>query len=425
MLSILINKASDENLTGEDWATMMEICDQINSKPDLSKECVSLVSQKLLHKNPNVRVYGLCILDACIKNCGFKFHEQVVSRSLLNILLSILVDSRAPTFLKNKLTNLMIEWRQEFMKDSRLSYYEETFQQLKMQGFLADNKMSAPITPKPTSKSKEEEEEEELQMALAISLSEEENRRKSQEKERERTSGNVRKGSVPKPNVKKELFKVKALYDFVAQDSGEVGFLRDDIIIVYDATHPDWWEGEVRNRTGLFPSNYVVKLNKSTEFDLNSLEQQVQPQLVDQLLGLLQRVDPSRDSIGDNDQIQHFYQSSLLMKPKVVNLIEFYAKRKDDLIILNEKLKINLEKYENIMKSRPQLNYSPAPTYQPVQNYPSMPNNGISQNPYQTNYPVQGYPVNPGNGVSQNPYPAPAPSFRPNTSAPYSFDRKI
>ncbi|XP_038221368.1 intersectin-1-like [Zerene cesonia] len=55
--------------------------------------------------------------------------------------------------------------------------------------------------------------------------------------------------------------KVIALYPYTAQNADELSFEKDDIIAVTDRSQdPDWWQGELRGMTGLFPSNYVTKL---------------------------------------------------------------------------------------------------------------------------------------------------------------------
>ncbi|CAG4970005.1 unnamed protein product [Colias eurytheme] len=55
--------------------------------------------------------------------------------------------------------------------------------------------------------------------------------------------------------------KVIALYSYTAQNADELSFEKDDIIAVTDRSQdPDWWQGELRGMTGLFPSNYVTKL---------------------------------------------------------------------------------------------------------------------------------------------------------------------
>lgn len=52
--------------------------------------------------------------------------------------------------------------------------------------------------------------------------------------------------------------RVKALYPFTAKEQGELSFERGDIIKVVDQMYADWWRGQLKGRTGIFPTNYVV-----------------------------------------------------------------------------------------------------------------------------------------------------------------------
>lgn len=51
---------------------------------------------------------------------------------------------------------------------------------------------------------------------------------------------------------------VKALYDFTAEESDELGFKAGDIIEVLDRSDVSWWRGRLRGNTGLFPANYTM-----------------------------------------------------------------------------------------------------------------------------------------------------------------------
>ena len=53
--------------------------------------------------------------------------------------------------------------------------------------------------------------------------------------------------------------RVRALHSFEPADSGELAFEKGDIIKVVDRTHKDWWRGQLKGRTGIFPVNYVVR----------------------------------------------------------------------------------------------------------------------------------------------------------------------
>ena len=41
---------------------------------------------------------------------------------------------------------------------------------------------------------------------------------------------------------------------------GELAFEKGDIIKVVDRGYKDWWRGQLKGRTGIFPVNYVVRV---------------------------------------------------------------------------------------------------------------------------------------------------------------------
>jgi signal transducing adaptor molecule len=53
--------------------------------------------------------------------------------------------------------------------------------------------------------------------------------------------------------------RVRALYTFEPTESGELAFEKGDIIKVVDRGYKDWWRGQLKGRTGIFPVNYVVR----------------------------------------------------------------------------------------------------------------------------------------------------------------------
>ncbi|NXK51859.1 GRAP protein, partial [Chauna torquata] len=55
---------------------------------------------------------------------------------------------------------------------------------------------------------------------------------------------------------------VQAQFDFSAHDSSQLPFYRGDIIEVLDCPDPNWWQGKIYGRIGLFPRNYVHPIRK-------------------------------------------------------------------------------------------------------------------------------------------------------------------
>lgn len=52
--------------------------------------------------------------------------------------------------------------------------------------------------------------------------------------------------------------RVRALHTFEGTEQGELTFDKGDIIKVVDRNYKDWWRGQLKGRTGIFPVNYVV-----------------------------------------------------------------------------------------------------------------------------------------------------------------------
>ncbi|NXQ21600.1 GRAP protein, partial [Peucedramus taeniatus] len=55
---------------------------------------------------------------------------------------------------------------------------------------------------------------------------------------------------------------VQAQFDFSAQEGSQLPFLRGDIIEVLECPDPNWWQGKIYGRVGLFPRSYVHPLHK-------------------------------------------------------------------------------------------------------------------------------------------------------------------
>ena len=62
----------------------------------------------------------------------------------------------------------------------------------------------------------------------------------------------------PAPNVN-IVTRVRALYTFEPTEPGELAFDKGDVIKVVDRGYKDWWRGQLKGRTGIFPVNYVVR----------------------------------------------------------------------------------------------------------------------------------------------------------------------
>ncbi|KAJ1934100.1 ESCRT-0 subunit protein hse1, partial [Linderina macrospora] len=231
---------------------------------------------------------------------------------------------------------------------------EETYTKLRAQRFTFPSPQKPEKVPKP-SELERQKEEDDLQLALALSLSSADKLGGSRsnfqtpaairgEITRQKTmaaaggSGNaqgVARRSTQVPSAAAKKIQVKALFDFVPTEAGELGFFKGDVITVLDQKYRDWWRGELRGKSGIFPANFVqplvdVRAEVMRDVD-DTVEVFTEAHNIEALLRMLGSVDPLKDNVSDNEDVQRLYASTLALRPKIVKLIEKTAKRKEEL----------------------------------------------------------------------------------------------
>ena len=188
-----------------------------------------------------------------------------------------------------------------------------------------------------------QKEEEELQMALAMSIKESKGAIPSAAKANTpqaaaSTSQSTQPvKSVPAGTTAATVSRVRALFDFTPSEPGELQFRKGDIIAVLESAFQDWWKGTLRGQTGIFPLNYVEKLQDPTPEELEreaQMEAEVFAQIrnVEKLLALLSTSSQTGGGdVRDNEEITDLYHSTLAIRPKLIELIGKYSQKKGGL----------------------------------------------------------------------------------------------
>jgi signal transducing adaptor molecule len=185
-------------------------------------------------------------------------------------------------------------------------------------------------------------EEDELQMALALSIKEKDTKQaapvQSQAAASQQAGSSQATQSAPQPvqpgTTAATVSRVRALYDFNPSEAGELQFRKGDVIAVLESVYKDWWKGSLRGQTGIFPLNYVEKLQDPTADELEreaQMEAEVFAEMknVEKLLALLSTSSESgRGDVRDNEEITTLYHSTLAIRPKLIELIGKYSQKK-------------------------------------------------------------------------------------------------
>jgi signal transducing adaptor molecule len=139
---------------------------------------------------------------------------------------------------------------------------------------------------------------------------------------------------VPSGTTAATVSRVRALFDFQPSEPGELQFRKGDVIAVLESVYKDWWKGSLRGQTGIFPLNYVEKLQDPTREELEreaQMEAEVFAQIrnVEKLLALLSTSSQAGgNDVRDNEEITELYHSTLSIRPKLIELIGKYSQKK-------------------------------------------------------------------------------------------------
>ncbi|KAH6955068.1 VHS domain-containing protein [Fusarium avenaceum] len=158
-------------------AVNLEIADLINSKKGTApREAATAIVNYINHRNPNVALLALGLLDICVKNCGYPFHLQIGTKEFLNELVRRFPERppMRPTRVQAKILEAIEEWRGTICETSRykedLGFIRDMHRLLSYKGYVfpeVRREDAAVLNPSDNLKSAEEMEEEEREAQSA------------------------------------------------------------------------------------------------------------------------------------------------------------------------------------------------------------------------------------------------------------------
>ncbi|KAI5466462.1 VHS domain-containing protein [Mariannaea sp. PMI_226] len=158
-------------------ALNLEISDLINSKKGSApREAATAIVSYINHRNPNVALLALNLLDICVKNCGYPFQLQISTKEFLNELVRRFPERPPirPTRVQAKILEAIEEWRGTICETSRykedLGFIRDMHRLLSYKGYVfpeVRREDAAVLNPSDNLKSAEEMEEEEREAQSA------------------------------------------------------------------------------------------------------------------------------------------------------------------------------------------------------------------------------------------------------------------
>ncbi|KAM8825219.1 ADP-ribosylation factor-binding protein GGA3 [Synchiropus picturatus] len=132
-----LNKATHPTNRQEDWEYIIGFCDQVNKELEGPQVAVTLLIHKIYSPQEWEALQALTVLEACMKNCGRRFHNEVAKYRFLNELIKIVspkyMGDSAPEKVKTKIVEMLYSWTVAFPNETKIS---KAYQSLRMQGLV-------------------------------------------------------------------------------------------------------------------------------------------------------------------------------------------------------------------------------------------------------------------------------------------------
>ncbi|XP_026159450.1 target of Myb protein 1 isoform X2 [Mastacembelus armatus] len=132
-----IERATSSSLELEDWGLNMEICDIINETDEGPKDAVKAIRKRIVgNKNFREIMLALTVLEACVKNCGHRFHVLVASQEFVEGVLvrCILPKYNPPSILHDRVLSLIQSWADAFRSSPTLAGVVHVYDDLRRRG---------------------------------------------------------------------------------------------------------------------------------------------------------------------------------------------------------------------------------------------------------------------------------------------------
>ncbi|XP_034752803.1 ADP-ribosylation factor-binding protein GGA3a [Etheostoma cragini] len=153
-----LNKATNPSNRQEDWEYIMGFCDQINKELEGPQISVRLLAHKIQSPQEWEATQALMVLEACMKNCGRRFHNEVGKFRFLNELIKVVspkyLGDKVSERVKTKVIEMLYSWTVSLPDEAKIF---EAYEMLKSQGIvLVDPEipLDATLIPSPSPRPK-------------------------------------------------------------------------------------------------------------------------------------------------------------------------------------------------------------------------------------------------------------------------------
>lgn len=326
----VVDKITSPNLQDDDYSALLDLVELVNKDPVKTvPEVMRYLQVKFQSTNANVLLRTITMLDFLAQNCGAIMKANIASKDFIDSsLISTLDDTLIHINVKYALIKEIYKLHKSFKDDPTLQSITRTFNSIKSRFPDLSNQAideidglkkykQSNLNNNSNNSNPEMNQEEDLELKKAIELSlrdanppitsppqfqQQQQLRPNQQPLQipnnsystiPQLSPQPTNAQLPPQQIQQQQQqppppqiitpakkleedtskpeKVVALYDLSSDDEDTLSFKKDDIITIVEEINADWLRGCLNGRAGIVPTNYVKKIPRTVESDLQNL----------------------------------------------------------------------------------------------------------------------------------------------------------
>ncbi|BFZ02797.1 hypothetical protein BsWGS_05836 [Bradybaena similaris] len=139
-IEILLNRATDPSMKEEDWDKITAFCDRVNAELEGPLLSTRLLAHKIQSPQEKEALFALTTLEACVKNCGRYFHQEIGKFRFLNELIKVVspkyLGNRTSEKVKKRCVEILYSWYKGLSHEPKIG---EAYKMLKSQGIVKED----------------------------------------------------------------------------------------------------------------------------------------------------------------------------------------------------------------------------------------------------------------------------------------------
>ncbi|XP_025081247.1 ADP-ribosylation factor-binding protein GGA1-like isoform X2 [Pomacea canaliculata] len=136
-LELLLTKVTNPALEEEDWEAIVAFCDQVNHELEGPQFAIRLLAHKIQSPTEREALYALSTLEACVKNCGRAFHQEIGKFRFLNEVIKVVspkyLGGRTTEKVKKRCIELLYSWHKGLPHEAKIG---DAYKMLREQGIV-------------------------------------------------------------------------------------------------------------------------------------------------------------------------------------------------------------------------------------------------------------------------------------------------